>query len=79
MQAELFVRAGVDKVRLTGGEPTLRSDLVDIVSRLSALPGLKGVGITTNGLTLGRRLPALRDAGEVLAAVARALVKCSAR
>lgn len=55
--------AGVDKIRLTGGEPTLRKDLVHIVTSLSALPGLRSVGITTNGLTLGRQLAALRSAG----------------
>lgn len=62
-QARLFAAAGVDKIRLTGGEPTLRPDLVDITAGLSALPGVKAVGLTSNGLTLGRKLPALKDAG----------------
>lgn len=66
-QARLFVAAGVDKIRLTGGEPTLRKDLVEITAALSALPGLRAVGLTTNGLALQRKLPALRDAGERLA------------
>ena len=61
--ARLFVSAGVDKIRLTGGEPTVRRDLEDIVARLSELPGLKNLAVTTNGLTLHRRLEALRDAG----------------
>ena len=61
--ARLFVAAGVDKIRLTGGEPTVRRDLEDIVARLSALPGLKHVAVTTNGVTLHRRLEALRNAG----------------
>lgn len=59
----VFAAAGVDKIRLTGGEPTLRPDLVDITAGLSALPGVKAVGLTSNGLTLGRKLPALKDAG----------------
>lgn len=63
VQAGLFVAAGVDKVRLTGGEPTLRRDLPALVGRLAALPGLAAVGLTTNGLTLARQLPELRDAG----------------
>ena len=63
MQAGLFVGAGVDKIRLTGGEPTLRPDLPELVGRLAALPGLRAVGLTTNGLALERRLPALREAG----------------
>ena len=62
-QAGLFVAAGVDKVRLTGGEPTLRRDLPALVAALAALPGLRAVGLTTNGLTLARQLPELRDAG----------------
>ena len=64
VQARLFAAAGVDKIRLTGGEPTLRSDLVELTARLATLPGVKDVGLTSNGLTLGRKLPALKEAGE---------------
>ena len=113
-QARLFVGAGVDKIRLTGGEPMLRpgaqahaaagcaasaggplaphqqqclgacvvcgpaarvrhadalpsapcpADLVELTRRLSGLPGVKAVGLTSNGLTLGRKLAALKEAG----------------
>ena len=55
--------AGVTKVRLTGGEPTLRGDLVELTQRLHALPGLGTIGLTTNGLTLSRKLADLRAAG----------------
>jgi len=61
--ARLFVHAGVTKVRLTGGEPTLRPDLVQLCSQLSALPGLRTLAMTSNGIALARALPALRDAG----------------
>jgi cyclic pyranopterin phosphate synthase len=70
-QIERLVRIAVDHgitgVRLTGGEPLLRTDLEDIVARLAAI-GLPGGGalpiaMTTNGISLDRRLPALRDAG----------------
>jgi cyclic pyranopterin phosphate synthase len=61
--AALFVRAGVTKVRLTGGEPTVRRDLVDIARGIGALPGLETLAMTTNGLALARSLPALRAAG----------------
>ena len=61
--ARLFSGAGVDKIRLTGGEPTLRTDLVDLTAQLSALPGVRAVGLTSNGLTLGRKLEALKGAG----------------
>jgi GTP 3',8-cyclase len=62
--AGLFAAAGVTKIRLTGGEPTLRSDLTDIVARVAALPGVEAVGLTTNGVALNeRRLQHLRAAG----------------
>ncbi|XP_043252992.1 molybdenum cofactor biosynthesis protein 1 isoform X1 [Colletes gigas] len=61
--AELFVKEGVHKIRLTGGEPTVRKDIVDIIAGLKQLPGLKQVAITTNGLTLPRQLPSLQRAG----------------
>jgi GTP 3',8-cyclase len=63
MQARIFVAEGVDKVRLTGGEPTLRKDLQAIAEELGALPGLRTLAMTTNGIALKRKLPALRAAG----------------
>ena len=54
----------MDKIRLTGGEPTLRRDLIDLTAALRALPGVKAVGLTTNGLTLSRKLSALQAAGQ---------------
>lgn len=61
--AKLFVEQGVKKIRLTGGEPTIRKDLVDIIAHLKALPGLENVGITTNGLVLTRNLVSYQRAG----------------
>lgn len=63
--ARVFVQMGVKKIRLTGGEPTLRKDLVDIVRYLDSLrgEGLESIGITTNGLVLARSLPELVAAG----------------
>ncbi|XP_012280540.1 molybdenum cofactor biosynthesis protein 1-like [Orussus abietinus] len=61
--ADLFVKEGIRKIRLTGGEPTVRKDIVDIVARLKALKELKQLGMTTNGITLIRQLPALQRAG----------------
>ncbi|XP_029034112.1 molybdenum cofactor biosynthesis protein 1 isoform X1 [Osmia bicornis bicornis] len=61
--ADLFVKEGVRKIRLTGGEPTVRKDIVNIIAGLKQLPDLKQVAITTNGLTLTRQLPALQQAG----------------
>lgn len=69
--ARLFVQEGVDKIRLTGGEPTLRKDLMEIMESLSKLRknhpsdsiGLKQIGITTNGLLLTRLLPQMASLG----------------
>lgn len=61
--ANLFVSSGVDKIRLTGGEPTVRKDISDICLDLSSLKGLKTLAITTNGITLARQLPMLKQSG----------------
>ncbi|KAF9587248.1 hypothetical protein IFM89_039529 [Coptis chinensis] len=61
--ADLFVRSGVDKIRLTGGEPTIRRDIEDICLQLSNLKGLKTLAITTNGITLAKKLPKLKQCG----------------
>nr|XP_022901563.1 molybdenum cofactor biosynthesis protein 1 [Onthophagus taurus] len=61
--AKLFVKEGVNKIRLTGGEPTVRKDLVDIIATLKSIPGLETVAMTTNGIVLTRQLVALQRAG----------------
>ncbi|ONK70167.1 uncharacterized protein A4U43_C05F30960 [Asparagus officinalis] len=52
--ANLFVSSGVDKIRLTGGEPTIRKDIEDICLHLSNLKGLKTLAMTTNGIVLAK-------------------------
>ncbi len=59
----LFVDFGVDRVRLTGGEPLARRDLPALCARLTAVPGLREVTLTTNGQALDRHAKALWDAG----------------
>jgi cyclic pyranopterin phosphate synthase len=61
--AGLFVTSGVDKIRLTGGEPTIRKDIEDICLHLSGLKGLKTLAMTTNGLVLSKKLPRLKECG----------------
>ncbi|XP_069464848.1 molybdenum cofactor biosynthesis protein 1 isoform X2 [Ambystoma mexicanum] len=61
--ARLFVKEGVDKIRLTGGEPLIRPDVVDIVAQLRELEGLQTIAVTTNGMNLARLLPRLKEAG----------------
>lgn len=55
--------AGFRKVRLTGGEPTLRPDLVEIVAAIKSTPGIEHVALTTNALRLGKLAQPLKDAG----------------
>jgi cyclic pyranopterin phosphate synthase len=54
---------GIDKVRLTGGEPLLRRGLPELVRQLGAVPGVRDIGLTTNGLLLGQQARPLHDAG----------------
>ncbi len=61
--AAIFIRLGVGKIRLTGGEPLLRQDLHVLVARLSPLPGLHDLCLTTNGSLLAKAAPALATAG----------------
>ncbi|TBU49983.1 molybdenum cofactor biosynthesis protein [Dichomitus squalens] len=64
--ATLFVKSGVSKIRLTGGEPTVRKGIVEIVvGRLNELRkyGLQSIGMTSNGIALPRKLPALVQNG----------------
>jgi cyclic pyranopterin phosphate synthase len=61
--ASIFAQNGVDKIRLTGGEPLLRKDLIDIVSDLRSIDGIDQIGMTTNGVTLTRHLTDLLHAG----------------
>jgi len=61
--AAVFIRLGVEKIRLTGGEPLVRKDLDKLIAKLSALPGLKDLCLTTNGSLLGEQAAPLRAAG----------------
>ena len=56
-------RLGIDRVRLTGGEPLVRRDLNVLVRQLAALPGIRDIGLTTNGILLEEQAQLLKDAG----------------
>jgi cyclic pyranopterin phosphate synthase len=59
----LFASLGFDKFRLTGGEPTVRLHIVDLVREISGVPGVRSLSMTTNGVLLGRLADPLRQAG----------------
>jgi cyclic pyranopterin phosphate synthase len=59
----IFASRGVDKIRLTGGEPLLRRDLEKLVAMLAAIPGIRDLTLTTNASLLAAKVAALRAAG----------------
>jgi len=61
--AQAFTELGVRKIRLTGGEPLVRTNVMDLVERLGALPGLEELLLTTNGAQLDKYASALKAAG----------------
>ncbi len=61
--ARAAVSIGFRKIRLTGGEPTLRADLLEIIERLSRVPGVGDLALTTNGLLLTKLAHKLKAAG----------------
>lgn len=62
---QVAVNTGIDEVRLTGGEPLLRPDIVDIVSRISKLDNAPKLSLTTNGIRLDQLAKPLKNAGLV--------------
>ena len=60
---EIGVSLGIEEVRLTGGEPLLRPDIVDIVARINSLPNPPKLSLTTNGIRLAELAQPLKDAG----------------
>src|ERR1700735_1810797 len=61
--ARLFAGLGVRKLRLTGGEPLLRTNLADLIGDLTDVPGIDDIALTTNGVLLGQHAVDLRANG----------------
>jgi cyclic pyranopterin phosphate synthase len=61
--ARLFASLGFNKIRLTGGEPTVRANIVDLVQGISDTPGIRSISITTNGILLAQLASPLAKAG----------------
>jgi cyclic pyranopterin phosphate synthase len=59
----MFASLGFDKIRLTGGEPTVRANIVDIVHGIASTKGIRSVSMTTNGVLLKKLAQPLSDAG----------------
>lgn len=59
----LFAKLGVEKVRLSGGEPLMRKDIEKLVAMLARVPGISSLSMTTNGFLLAEKAAALRNAG----------------
>lgn len=60
---DLFATLGFHKIRLTGGEPTVRANVVDLVREIAHTPGIRSLSMTTNGLLLSRLAHKLKEAG----------------
>src|SRR6059036_4113762 len=60
---DVFLSLGVDKIRLTGGEPLLRRDVSSFVKMIASKPGLNDLALTTNGVLLADQIDALKTAG----------------
>ena len=60
---DVFITLGVDKIRLTGGEPLLRRDLPALIELLAAKRGVRDLALTTNGVLLAEQVGVLKDAG----------------
>lgn len=63
MIVKVFAGLGIRKVRITGGEPLTRPDILDIVERIAAIPGIEDLSMTTNGISLGKTADKLKKAG----------------
>lgn len=61
--AETFADLGVEKIRITGGEPLMRKNLDQLIAKLLKIPGIKDIALTTNGVLLAKRAKKLKEAG----------------
>jgi len=61
--AKVAVTLGIDKFRITGGEPLVRKDIAKLVAQLASIPGVRDLSVTTNGILLEKLARPLKDAG----------------
>ncbi len=60
---KISVKLGIDKIRITGGEPLVRKGIVELVKMIAEIPGINDFGLTTNGILLKQFAKKLKDAG----------------
>ena len=60
---QILAAQGVDRIRITGGEPLVRKDLATLIGLIKSVPGIKDIALTTNGILLADQAQSLRDAG----------------
>ena len=60
---QILAAQGVDRIRITGGEPLVRKDLATLIRLIMSVPGIKDIALTTNGILLADQAQSLRDAG----------------
>ncbi|WP_269409466.1 GTP 3',8-cyclase MoaA [Lentibacillus daqui] len=61
--AKTFAKLGVEKIRITGGEPLLRKNLDQLIAKLTEIPGIDDIALTTNAVLLPKRATKLKEAG----------------
>lgn len=61
--ARIAIACGIEKIRITGGEPLLRQNVVELIEKLAAIPGLRDLAMTTNGFLFPQHAAALKKAG----------------
>ncbi|MEC5425130.1 GTP 3',8-cyclase MoaA [Virgibacillus sp. C22-A2] len=61
--ATTFAKLGVEKIRITGGEPLMRKDLDQLIAKLTGIPGIRDIALTTNGILLTKMAVKLKEAG----------------
>ncbi|NTV89962.1 MAG: GTP 3',8-cyclase MoaA [Clostridiales bacterium] len=59
----IMAKLGVHKVRITGGEPLVRSDIIEVIRQVASVPGIDDLSMTTNGIKLAEKAKSLKDAG----------------
>lgn len=64
--ATIAAGMGIEKIRITGGEPLVRNDCESLLAGLKAIPGIRSLALTTNAVLLGRKLPAIRQSVDSL-------------